>query len=108
MVGWPTCSVDPELQLMRPALSIGYSGITIENAVGSWRELPQLDLIFGMDPGYATSIGGHIVLVGEGGYDGLIAVADINPVAEGSEGRVLEGYILEMELPPLPDILAAD
>ncbi len=82
--------------------SIGYSGVTIENSGGLWRLVPRLDVSVGSDGEESPWL-----FVGEGGYDGLLAVAVAQP--DGRFGGVdLRGFIVEAELPPAPDIALAE
>ena len=73
----------------------------VENDGGSWRGVPVLGLgIPGVD---AES--GDDFLMGQGDYEGLIAV--FRTVTEGSTWD-LHGYIIEGELPPAPEPYVAD
>ena len=82
-------------------LSINYSGISIETDDGLWRQLPQIG-IEAASLDWPELRGDTWVLVGEGGYDGLVAVASTTSTDRGVD---LAGYILDIELPPLPSIL---
>ena len=82
-------------------LSISYSGISIETDDGLWRQLPQIG-IEAASLDWPELRGDTWVLVGEGGYDGLVAVASTTSTDRGVD---LAGYILDIELPPLPSIL---
>jgi hypothetical protein len=73
----------------------------IENDGGAWQQLPTINLDTGLDDS-STTTG---VLVGEGGYEGLVAVFD-----NLSQGQTwtLHGYIIEGELPPDPEPYVAE
>jgi hypothetical protein len=68
----------------------------IQNEEGAWQQLPTINVALGEDDLHTTTG----VLVGEGAYDGLIAVFD-----NRSEGTVwdLHGYIIDGELTPAPE-----
>ena len=68
----------------------------IENDEGAWQQMPTINLDAG-DGDLNTTTG---VLVGEGGYEGLIAVFD--NLAENSTWT-LHGYIIDGELTPAPE-----
>jgi len=68
----------------------------IENEDGAWQQMPTINLDAG-DGDLNTTTG---VLVGEGGYDGLIAVFD--NLSENSSWT-LHGYIIDGELTPAPE-----
>jgi len=99
-----TQASDPRLQgtLTIAANNIRYSaaGVTvwheafrIENDEGAWQQMPSIDISTG-DGDLNTTTG---VLVGEGGYAGLIAVFD--NLGENSTWT-LHGYIIDGELTP--------
>lgn len=73
----------------------------IENDGGAWQQSPTINLDTGLDD-LNTTTG---ILVGEGGYEGLIAVFD-----NLSQGQTwtLHGYIIEGELPPDPEPFVAE
>ena len=73
----------------------------IENDGGAWQQSPTIDLSTGPED-LNTTTG---VLVGEGGYDGLIAVFDN---LEQGASWTLHGYIIEGELPPDPEPYVAE
>jgi hypothetical protein len=78
--------------------------MSIENDQGAWRMIPILsakwpDPDLGAIEYDATE---HFFLVGEGAYDGLIAVVD------GFRTDALHGYIIDGELPPAPENAHAD
>jgi hypothetical protein len=77
---------------------VGIHAFRIENEEGAWQQMPTVALIFpGIDD--LTNTG---VFVGEGGYEGLIAVVDI--ATDRAAGTWdLHGYIIHGELPPPPD-----
>jgi len=68
----------------------------IENDGGAWQQLPTLDLDFS-DGSEDLTLG---VMVGEGDYEGLIAV--FQNVTSNSTWD-LHGYIIEGELTPAPE-----
>jgi hypothetical protein len=68
----------------------------IENEDGAWQQMPTINLAGG-DDDLNTTTG---VLVGEGGYAGLIAVFD--NLSENSSWD-LHGYIIDGELTPAPE-----
>jgi len=73
----------------------------IENEEGAWQQMPTINLDTG-DGDLNTTTG---VLVGEGGYAGLIAVFD--NLSENSTWD-LHGYIIDGELPPAPEPYVAE
>ena len=73
----------------------------IENDGGAWQQSPTITIDTGPDD-LDTTTG---VLVGEGGYDGLIAVFDN---LEQGQTWTLHGYIIEGELPPDPEPYVAE
>jgi hypothetical protein len=73
----------------------------IETDEGAWQQMPTINIdLVGGDLDSTTG-----VLVGEGGYAGLIAVFD-NVVANDTWD--LHGYILDDELPPAPEPYVAE
>ena len=102
-----TSASDPRLEgtLSIAANSNQYAGtgpevwnyaFRIENAEGAWQQMPTINLAVG-DGDLNTTTG---VLVGEGGYAGLIAVFD--NLSENSTWT-LHGYIIDGELTPAPE-----
>jgi hypothetical protein len=75
-------------------------GYRIENEGGAWQQLPNLAFDY-PDGGASTKT---VILDGEGGYEGLTAVAEV--ALEGSIWD-LHGFIIEGEVPPIPDPVAA-
>ena len=73
----------------------------IENDGGARQQSPTIDLATGPDD-LNTTTG---VMVGEGGYDGLIAVFDN---LEQGQTWTLHGYIIEGALPPDPEPYVAE
>jgi hypothetical protein len=69
--------------------------MSIENDDGAWRTMPMLSIsapgTFEYDPGRQS------FLVGEGAYEGLVAVV------EGFGTDDLHGFIIDGELPPAPE-----
>lgn len=82
-------------------ITYGFSGVTITNDGGSWRQVPRLEVSILDD---SNGNGGPWVFVGQDGYDGLLAVAR---ASDSGGGASLHGFIVEGELPPVPDILVA-
>jgi hypothetical protein len=76
--------------------TVWHYAFRIVNEEGAWQQLPTLDLDFADD---ATDLTMG-VLVGEGGYAGLIAV--FQNVTSNSSWD-LHGYIIEGELTPAPE-----
>jgi hypothetical protein len=68
----------------------------IENEEGAWQQMPTINLDVG-EGDLNTETG---VLIGEGGYEGLIAVFD--NLGENSTWT-LHGYIIDGELTPAPE-----
>ena len=75
--------------------------LRIENDGGAWQQSPTITLDIGSDD-LNTTTG---VMVGEGGYDGLVAVFDN---LEQGQTWTLHGYIIEGELPPGPEPFVAE
>ena len=73
----------------------------IENEDGVWQQLPTINLDTG-EGDVDTTTG---VMVGEGGYDGLVVVFD-NHV--DGPGWTLHGFIIEGGLPPDPEPLVSE
>ena len=70
----------------------------IVNEEGAWQQMPTI----GMNFADGTSSGEVGVLIGEGAYEGLIAVFSNVPNAL-TERWDLHGYIIDDELPPAPE-----
>ncbi len=73
--------------------------MSIENDEGAWRMIPVLSAKW-PDPDRETiedDATEHFFLVGEGAYDGLIAVVD------GFSKDEVQGFIIEGEFPPSPE-----
>ena len=106
-----TSASDPRLEgaVTIAANSNQYSGgpevwnyaFRIENDGGAWQQSPTIDLATGPDD-LNTTTG---VMIGEGGYDGLVAVFDN---LEQGQTWTLHGYIIEGELPPDPEPFVAE
>jgi hypothetical protein len=77
--------------------SVGMFAFRIENEEGSWQQTPTVTLVV---PGVDEVDRG--VFVGEGGYEGLIAVVDI-VTDHAAQAWDLHGYIIDGELPPPPE-----
>jgi hypothetical protein len=76
-------------------VSIGSFAYLTENDEGAWRSrpVPVIEV-----PGKITTREGTWVLDGEGAYEGLVAVLSI------TDYYTPQGYIIEGDLPPAPDI----
>ena len=77
---------------------VGIFAFRIENEDGAWQQMPTVSLIVpGVDDEFDRG-----VFIGEGGYEGLIAMVDIvgDPAAQTWD---LHGYIIDGELPPPPE-----
>lgn len=81
--------------------SIYNQAFRIENEDGAWQQLPTTSITFPGDD-ITTTVG---TFVGEGGYEGLIAVFEHRT---GDHGWQLRGYIIEGQLPPPPEPVAAE
>lgn len=92
-------------QLGDPVFTVRTMDYRIETAEGAWRGLPEATI--SLDRGIADHT---IVLIGEGAYDGLTAVAllDVDPDAETfgdpslGWGADVRGYIFQGDVPPPP------
>ena len=69
----------------------------VENEDGAWQQLPAINVATGSDDDLDATSG---VMIGEGAYDGLIAVFD---VLGGPSSWTLHGYIIDGELTPDPE-----
>jgi hypothetical protein len=90
------CTEDPECEI--PDLETLHSAASIENDDGVWRQRPSVRLSY---PGSTPPDKTVIVLDGEQGYDGLVAVLE----ATGSEeDTTYYGFILDArQLRPAPE-----
>jgi len=77
-------------------VTVWHYAFRIENDEGAWQQMPSIDLNTGNGDSNTTTG----VLVGEGGYAGLIAVFDNHAV---NSSWTLHGYIIDGELPPAPE-----
>jgi hypothetical protein len=78
------------------------SAARIENENGAWQEGPIYGLNFDREPGDTV----HHLLIGEGDYEGLVAVVVDTFQPDGEAGVVdirLEGFILDADIPPAPE-----
>lgn len=92
--GTVTWSSNDDEYLDGSGLVIQSVAMSIENDEGAWRMIPILSV---NAPGtFEFDAVRQFVLVGEGSYDGLVAVVD------GFRSDQLTGYIIEGELPPVP------
>jgi hypothetical protein len=82
---------------------VGIHAFRVENEEGAWQQMPTVALIVpGIDDLVNTG-----VFVGEGGYEGLIAVVDI--ATDRAAGTWdLHGYIIDGELPPPPEAVSSE
>jgi hypothetical protein len=71
--------------------------MSIENDEGAWRMIPILSAKWPDRGTIADDATRHFFLVGEGAYEGLIAVVD------GFRTDRLRGFIIDGELPPPPE-----
>jgi RNA polymerase sigma factor (sigma-70 family) len=82
-------------------ISVDSIAIRIENEEGAWQQMPMVSPVF---PGEDSKneVG---VFVGEGAYEGLIAVVRIatRDITSTNGGWELHGYIFDGELPPAPE-----
>ena len=82
--------------------TVHHYAFRIENEDGVWQQLPTINLETG-DGDLNTTTG---VLIGEGGYEGLIAVFDL--LTDPDLGWTLHGYIFDGDLPPAPEPYMAE
>ena len=68
---------------------------SIVNDEGAWRGIPTR---------YIQGTGSNQILVGEGAYDGLTAIASVTGIGRG---WAWDGWIIEGDAPPLPEEPAA-
>ena len=71
------------------------STFSIVNDEGAWRGIPAR---------YIRGTGSNQILVGEGAYDGLTAIASVTGTGGG---WAWDGWIIESDAPPLPEEPAA-
>ena len=83
-----------------PAATLRHQLITIETADGVWRSRPIL--LFAAANGRPS--GTTSVFVGESGYQGLTAFAEMM-IEEGRDGRDIRGFIIDGEIPAEPEPL---
>ena len=76
--------------------TITHSGFSIINAEGAWQQVPGISIDFS-DRSDST---GTFTLVGSGGYEGLVAIAEIGLEQDVWAWR---GWIIDGELPPSPE-----
>ena len=70
----------------------------VDNADGSWVEQPSVALLFPGDSGSA----GTTVFVGEGAYEGLTAIVEVDWISSSSGLFDVRGIITDAGIPPLP------
>jgi hypothetical protein len=92
-VFYPSGDIDPDGELWVLA-----GANRIENDGGAWQQVPRFNHILPWKP---EPDGGDGVYVGEGGYEGYIALVE-------SEGGVLRGVIIEADLPTVPEPWSAE
>ena len=91
------CAEDAECEVID--LETRHTAISVENADGAWRQRPLVELHF---PGSTQPGRTVIVLDGEQGYAGLVAVLE---AVEGEEATDYYGFILDArQLRPPPQI----
>lgn len=76
--------------------------LSIENDEGAWRMIPILSAKWPDQGTITDDPARHFFLVGEGAYDGLIAVVD------GFSTNQLNGFIIDGEFPPSPENAYSD
>jgi hypothetical protein len=97
--GW-IVQVDPE----KPTSTVEFGrwALDIENDDGAWRSLPVPYTRVFVEDAVGVDAMTALVLRGEGAYDGLVAVLRSTGVGEWV------GYILDGEVPPVPEVAVAD
>ncbi len=85
------------------ALTVFHRAFTVENQEGIWRGVPHPMVQFSDDP----ESGATQLFIGEGGYAGAYALADIQPDDDRGVWMV-RGVIFGGELPPTPEPFVAD
>jgi hypothetical protein len=95
------CAGDPECEI--PDLETLHSAESVENDDGVWRQRPSVQLSY---PGSTSPDKTVIVLDGEQGYDGLVAVLE---VTGSEEDTTYYGFILDArQLAPAPENASAN
>ena len=85
------------------ALTVFHRAFTVENEQGIWRGAPHPMVQFPDD----SESGATQLFIGEGGYAGSYALADLQP--DDARGVwVLRGVIFAGELPPPPEPFVAE
>ena len=99
LAGHVTLAVNYNDYPARDGLRVVNHAFRVENEDGAWQQLPTINIQW---PG-EDNLGVVGVFIGEGAYDGLIAVFDnvIDPEAGGTFD--LHGFIFEVGLPPAPE-----
>ena len=99
LVGHVTLAVNYNDYPARDGLRVVNHAFRVENEDGAWQQLPAINIQWSGE----DSLGVVGVFVGEGAYDGLIAVFDnvIDPEAGGTFD--LHGFIFEGGVPPAPE-----
>jgi len=100
--GEVTMTVNRDTYPSDGALSVFHRAFTVENEEGIWRGVPHPFLY--LPDGEAA--GATQLFIGEGGYTGSYAVADIETDQAGGVW-VLRGVIFEGEPPPAPEPFVA-
>lgn len=82
--------------------------LRIENDAGAWQEGPYYRMTWADrdTPGDEEVQAGEArqgLLVGEGEYEGLVALVVSTEQLTGGGSTLLEGYIVDGDLPPVPD-----
>jgi hypothetical protein len=77
--------------------TIWVQGFTFTNDDGAWRGIPVVSLD---DVSFDSSPGETHVLIGDGAYEGLTAIATITFTGSG---WAWHGWIIDGEIPPMPD-----
>ena len=94
------CADDPECEV--PNLETVHSAMTIENDVGVWRQRPTV--WFNLPGGCCTGPDGRVIVMdGEAGHEGLVAVLQVT-VTAGEMDTTYYGFILDArQLNPAPE-----
>jgi hypothetical protein len=98
--GTVTWSQNEDAYFGETGVVLSNTAIHIENEVGAWRQRPYLSATFpwSVPSESATFL---LVLDGEGGHDGLVAVIELTCFASGECKQ--HGFIVEGTYPPAPE-----
>jgi hypothetical protein len=92
-----TATLEANLDDRPSAVTLYVAAFRIEGDDGAWQQVPSLHFA-GPDGRRSTKT---IVFEGNGAYEGLTAVAEMSNTGDILD---LRGFILEGEVPPIPDI----